>query len=398
MNPVPLRLKKDQERRLLAGHLWIYSNEVDTDATPLKDLEPGQPVEVWGGRDRWLGLGYANPHSLICARLVTRRRGVRLDESLIRARIATALALRERLYPGPCYRLVFGEADGLPGLVVDRYGEVLVLQLTTAGMDRLREPILAALDALLRPAAVLLRNDTPVRELEGLPQAVEVVRGEVPGQVEIRENGARFLVSPRDGQKTGWFYDQTDNRARLRRYVAGKRVLDVCSYLGGWGVSAALWGAREVVCLDASEAALAGVEENARLNGCEARVATLKGDAFEQLKQLGEAGEQFDLVVLDPPAFIKRRKDLEQGIEAYGRLNRLGLQLLPPGGILATSSCSFLLARESFLLAVQRGARRNGQTLQWLESGQQGADHPVHPAIAETAYLKTIYLRALPDI
>jgi 23S rRNA (cytosine1962-C5)-methyltransferase len=398
MSPAPLLLKKDQERRLLAGHLWVYSNEVDTDATPLKDLEPGQPVELWGGRDRWLGLGYVNPHSLICVRLLTRRRGVRLDEALIRERIATALALRQRLYAAPYHRLVFAEADGLPGLIVDRYGDLLTLQITTAGMERLREQVLAALHALLRPATVLLRNDTPVRALEGLPQTIEVVHGEVPERLEIRENGLRFEVSPGDGQKTGWFYDQTDNRARLRRYLDGARVLDACSYLGGWGVSAAAWGARQVLCLDTSEAALEGVAVNARLNDCGSRVATLQGDAFEQLRALVEAGECFDLVVLDPPAFVKRRKDFELGVEAYQRLNRLALQLLPPGGVLATSSCSSHLERDVFLRAVQKGARRNGQLLQWLESGQQAVDHPIHPAIAETAYLKTLYFRTLPDL
>jgi 23S rRNA (cytosine1962-C5)-methyltransferase len=398
MRPAPLRLKKDQERRLLAGHLWVYSNEVDTDATPLKELEPGQPVELWGGRDRWLGLGYVNPHSLICVRLLTRRRGVQLDEALLRERIGNALALRERLYGAPYYRLVFGEADGLPGLIVDRYGDLLVLQITTAGMERLREQLLTALDALLHPTAVLLRNDTQVRDLEGLPQTVEVVRGEVPERVGIHENGLHFQISPRYGQKTGWFYDQTDNRARLHRYLDGARVLDACSYLGGWGISAAAWGARQALCLDASETALEGVGVNARLNGCESRVATLRGDVFEQLRGLVDAGERFDLVVLDPPAFVKRRKDLELGIEAYQRLNRLGLQLLPPGGVLVTSSCSFHLERDAFLRAVQKAARRNGQLLQWLESGQQSADHPLHPAIAETAYLKTLYLRALPDL
>lgn len=393
----PLRLKKDQERRLLAGHLWVYSNEVDTDATPLKDLKPGQQVEIWGGRDRWLGLGYVNPHSLICARLITRQRGVRLDEALFRERIAAALAMREQFYPDPWFRLVFGEADGLSGLVVDRYGEVLVLQFATMGMERLREPILAALDALLQPTAVLLRNDIQMREMEGLPQQIETVHGEVPDWVDLHENGLKFLVSPYHGQKTGWFYDQAENRTRLRRYLDGKRVLDVFSYLGGWGVSAAMWGAREVVCIDKSEVAINGAQENAARNGCMDRMRFLRGDAFELLKQLHEDGERFDVVILDPPAFIKRRKDLESGTEAYSRLNQLGLRLLPIGGILATSSCSSLLTQEALLRAVQKGARRNGQALQWLESGQQRLDHPIHPAIAETAYLKTLYLRVVAD-
>jgi 23S rRNA (cytosine1962-C5)-methyltransferase len=395
MIPVPLRLKKDQERRLLAGHLWVYSNEVDVVATPLKGMEPGQPVELLSSHGRWLGLGYANPRSLICARLVSRRRGVMFDAELIRSRLETALALRERLYAAPFYRLVFGEADGLPGLVVDRYGDLLVLQITTAGMERMRHAVLDRLQALLRPGAVLMRNDTPVRQLEGLPQTVEVAAGEVPERVEIEENGLRFRVAPLQGQKTGWFFDQADNRARLRRYVSGRRVLDVCAYLGGWGVSAVAWGAHSALCLDVSQTALDGVLENAELNGCTDRVGVGRGDAFELMKQLGEMGQRFDLIALDPPALVKRRKDLDRGLEAYRRLNRLALQLLDPGGMLVTSSCSFHLPRHLFLRTVQRAAGRTGLGLQLLESGQQGADHPVHPAIEETAYLKTLFLRGV---
>jgi 23S rRNA (cytosine1962-C5)-methyltransferase len=395
MTPVTLRLKKDQDRRLLAGHLWVYSNEIDTRATPLKGLEPGTPVQILGSHNRWIGLGYANPRSLICARIVTRRRDATLDRTLLSERIETAWALRRRLYPGPYYRLVFGEADGLPGLVVDRFGAVLVLQVTTAGMERLQHTVVEVLDELLQPEAIVLRNDVAVRELEGLPLGVEVVKGEVPADIEIGENGLAFRVSPLAGQKTGWFFDQADNRSRMRRYVGGARLLDVCAYSGAWGVSAAAWGAASALCVDASESALARAEENARLNGCGARLRTLKEDAFVAMKGLWEAGERFDVVVLDPPAFAKRRKDLEQGLEAYGRLNRLGLQLLARGGILMTSSCSYHLAREAFLRTVQRAAGRNRQSLQLLESGQQGADHPVHPAIPETAYLKTLYLRAV---
>lgn len=393
MTYAPLRLKKDQERRLEAGHLWVYSNEVDTETTPLRNLTPGEPVEILSSRDRWMGYGYVNPNSLLCARLMSRQRKALVDENLIRARIHSALALRERIYPAPFYRLVFGEADGLPGLVVDRYGDVLALQITTAGMDRLRDSVVAALESLLQPKGILLRNDTQMRVLEGLPEEVSILRGEVPDQVEIQELGARFLVSPKNGQKTGWFYDQTDNRARLRRYLKGGRVLDVCSYLGGWGIQAALWGAEEVIGLDLSAPALDGMAENAALNGCGDRVRGIRGDAFEELRQLAAAQERFDLVILDPPAFIKRRKDLDRGVDAYLRLNRLGLQLLRPEGLLVTSSCSFHLPKFLFLRTVQKAAVLQNRHLQLLEAGQQSADHPVHPAIDETSYLKTLFLR-----
>ena len=240
MNTPELRLLKDQERRLLAGHCWIYSNEVNTQATPLKAFEPGQAVQVIGHSGRWLGHAYVNPHSLICARLVSRNVAHPLSPSLWVRRIHAALELRERLYAEPFYRLVFGESDGLPGLVVDRYGDLLAVQITTAGMERARGEVLAALEQVLRPKVIVLRNDTSSRELEGLPQGVETILGTAPETLELIEHGTSFLVSPLTGQKTGWFYDQAENRGRLARFGGPRRVLDVCSYIGAWGVQAAV--------------------------------------------------------------------------------------------------------------------------------------------------------------
>jgi 23S rRNA (cytosine1962-C5)-methyltransferase len=316
------------------------------------------------------------------------------------ARLNQALALRARLYERPFYRLVFGESDGLPGLIVDRYGDLLGVQLTTAGMDRARGEILAALEQVLRPKTMVLRNDTAVRELEGLDQGVEVVLGEPADTLSLPEDGPggqlEFLVSPLSGQKTGWFFDQAENRARLGRFGVGERVLDVCSYIGAWGLRAAALGAREVTCVDSSQGALERVAENAARNRLAERVRTLQGDAFEVLRGLKEQGRRFDTVLLDPPAFIKRRRDEKEGTQAYSRLNRLALELIEPGGLLVTSSCSFHLDRDAFLRTVQGAGRRAGVSLQLLEIGQQGPDHPVHPAIPETAYLKTLYLRVLP--
>jgi 23S rRNA (cytosine1962-C5)-methyltransferase len=396
MKPKPLLLRKDQERRLLAGHCWIYSNEVDIAATPLKDLEPGQPVEILSDHERWLGHGYANPHSLICARLVSRERNHPLTPALWVARIRDALALRERLYTQPFYRLVFGESDGLPGLIVDRYGDLLSVQLATAGMERARGEILAALEQVLRPRAMVLRNDTSVRELEGLPQGIETVLGDPGDGLILTEQDLDFHISPLAGQKTGWFYDQAENRARLARYGVGARVLDVCSYVGAWGLRAAALGAEQVVCVDSSQGALERVADNAERNRLHERVQTLQGDAFEVLRALRDEGRTFDTLVLDPPAFIKRRKDEKEGTQAYARLNRLGIELLAPGGLLVTSSCSFHMGRDAFLRTVQQAGRRAGRSLQLLETGQQGPDHPVHPAIPETAYLKTLFLRVQP--
>ena len=396
MKTQPLMLRKDQERRLIAGHCWIYSNEVDVQATPLKGLEPGQPVQILSSQERWIGHGYANPQSLICARIVSRDPSQPLSPALWLKRIHDALALRERLYARPFYRLLFGESDGVPGLVVDRYGDLLVVQMTTAGMERERGEILAALEQVLRPTSIVLRNDISVRGMEGLDQGVEVVLGSPEDVATLVEHDLEFSISPLTGQKTGWFFDQADNRGRLGRYGVGERVLDVCSYVGAWGLRAAALGADSVTCVDSSPSALERLVDNAERNGLSDRVLPRQGDAFEVLRELREQGQTFDTVMLDPPAFIKRRKDEADGTQAYQRLNRLGMELLVPGGLLVTSSCSFHMGRENFIRTVQQAARKAGRSLQLLEVGQQGPDHPVHPAITETAYLKTLFLRVLP--
>lgn len=396
MNLAPLRLKKNQERRLRAGHCWVYSNEINTSATPFKAFEPGQPVDIFSHQDKWLGSGYVNPHSLISARLVSRDRSHPLGPSLLVHRLKIALSLRERLYPKPFYRLVFGESDGLPGLVIDRYGDALVIQITTAGMEALKQEILEATHKVLKPKAILLRNDSSIREMEGLDRYVEEGLGSTPDTLIIHEGESRFQVSPKEGQKTGWFYDQADNRTRMQRYTPGKRVLDVCSYIGGWGIRAAAGGASEAICVDASAAALEGVKTNAELNGLGNRINTLQGDAFQVLRELRNEREQFDLVVLDPPAFIKRKKDLKEGTLAYQRLNQLALQLLAKDGMLISCSCSHHMSGEGLLQVAQQAARHTDRSLQVLEQGHQSPDHPLHPAIPETSYLKAYYLRVLP--
>ena len=396
MQETLLKLKKDHDRRLRGGHAWVYSNEVDTTATPLTAFEPGQPVDIVTHRDQWLGSGYVNPHSLICARIVSRDREHPLNRSLLVHRINIALSLRERLYAEPFYRLVYGESDGLPGLVVDRYGAVLVVQLTTAGMERLREDIVHALDKVLKPSGILLRNDSAVRAMEGLPAYVEAAAGAVPDTVLVEEGGCRFEVSPMAGQKTGWYFDQAANRDRAMRHVAGRRVLDVCSYVGAWGIRAAHAGATHVTCVDASATAVEAVVGNAARNGMADRVDARQGDAFDALRELRAAGERYDVVMVDPPAFVKRRKDLEEGALAYRRLNEAAMLLLQRDGVLVTSSCSFHMERDHLLRTVQQAARHSDRSLQLLEEGRQGPDHPVHPAMIETGYLKTFYLRVLP--
>lgn len=387
-----LQLRKNEEHRLRAGHLWVYSNEVDVAVTPLTAFEPGETAVLRDYRERPLGTVYVNPHSLICARLLDRSPDVTPDAGWFAGRIAIAAALRKRLFEQPFYRLVYGESDGLPGLVIDRYDQVFTVQLSTAGMERCRDAVLDALHQTMRPAAVVLRNDAPVRVLEGLPTYVEALPA-APERVLVEENGLRFELEPLTGQKTGWFYDHRLNRARLPAYVRGRRVLDVFSYSGGWGIQAAAGGAREVVCIDESRPALDLLLHNARLNGLADRIEARHGEAFALLKALHAAGETFDVIVLDPPAFIKRRKDKAAGTRAYQRLNQLAMELLDADGILITASCSFHLAADELRGALQQAALHTGRELQILEQGHQGPDHPVHPAIPETAYLKCFIAR-----
>ncbi|MBB3142312.1 class I SAM-dependent rRNA methyltransferase [Halomonas organivorans] len=392
-----LRLKKNADRRLKAGHLWLYSNEIDIKATPLKDFAPGEQVQVEAANGKALGVAYVNAHSLICARLVSRDPGMLLDRSLLVHRLNQALALRQRMFDKPFYRLVHGEGDLLPGLIVDRYGDVLVVQLNTAGMQAQLEPLLDALDKVVSPSAVVLRNDTSGRRQEGLESQVEVVKGTLPEAVELEENGVRFVAPVLDGQKTGWFYDHRVNRAWLNQQVAGKRVLDLFSYVGGWGVQAAASGASEVLCVDASAPALERVADNAALNGLHEQVAVGEGDAFEALAALKADGEQFDVVILDPPAFIKKRKDIPAGERAYGKLNREAMRLLGRDGLLLSASCSMHLAPERLVDVVRGAARHQDRHAQLLFQGHQGPDHPVHPAIPETSYLKTLGVRVFRD-
>ncbi|MBB3169986.1 class I SAM-dependent rRNA methyltransferase [Simiduia aestuariiviva] len=388
-----LQLKSQADRRLRKGHLWIYSNEVDVAATPLKPFQPGQQVEVIAANGKSLGIAALNPNNLICARLVSRDNRYPLDKSLLVHRLKQALSLREGFFPAPYYRLVYGDSDLLPGLVVDRFGDVLVVQIASAGMEAVRDDIIAALVQVVKPTGILLANEHSARELEQLSLYTEVAYGEVPEQVELIENDTRFLAPVRTGQKTGWFYDHRLNRARLQQFAEGKRVLDVFSYIGGWGLAAAQAGAAQVVCVDASESALEGVRANAQLNGFADRVETAHGKAIAVMKAMIEQGEVFDIVVLDPPAFIKKRKDHKSGLAAYRHINELGMRLLARDGLLVSGSCSMHLATEELESCIQGAARHLDRQAQLIVRGSQGPDHPVHSAIPETEYLKALFYR-----
>ncbi|MDV7212117.1 class I SAM-dependent rRNA methyltransferase [Azotobacter beijerinckii] len=392
-----LRLKANAERRLRAGHLWVYSNEVDVLATPLTAFQAGDQaiLEAAGGKP--LGIVALSPNNLICARLISRDLKHPLDKSLLVHRINVALSLRERLFDAPCYRLVYGDSDLLPGLVVDRFGDHLVVQLASAAMERHKDAVVEALVQVLKPAGILFKNDSSARDAEGLERYVETAFGLMPEWVALEENGVKFEAPVQGGQKTGWFYDHRLNRARLAPYVKGKRVLDLFSYVGGWGVQAAAFGATEVMCVDGSALALDGVERNAALNGVAEKMTCVEGDVFEALKELKAAEERFDVVIADPPAFIKRKKDLKNGEAAYRRLNEAAMRLLTKDGILVSASCSMHLPEDDLQNILLGSARHLDRHIQLLERGGQGPDHPVHPAIAETRYIKSLTCRILPS-
>ena len=385
-----LRLKRNEDRRLHAGHLWIFSNEVDTGQTPLPKFKAGELVRVLAHNDRALGLAYVNPQSLIAARLLQTWKIP--DTAWLAARIRTAMTLRDRLYPKPYYRLVYGESDGVPGLVVDRYGTSCVAQIGTAGMEQLKPQIQEALIQVVRCEALLFKNDSAAREMEGLSSYVEAVKGSFDTPALVVEDGLEFQAPLLEGQKTGWFFDQAANRRALSKYVAaGARVLDVFSYVGAWGIRAAHHGAREVTCVDSSAAALDLAAANALRN--RVKLATRKGDAFDVLEEFAKQGARFDVVIVDPPAFAKRKKDLPKALAAYKRLNQLAIQVLAPEGILVSCSCSFHVSAEELQDAIAKAARGADKHLQILETGGQAPDHPVHPAIPETRYLKAYFCR-----
>ena len=383
-----LRMLPGRHKRLRDGHPWAFSNEIAMDAAA-RALPPGGRVRLVSANGEFLAIAGFNPRTLIAARVLARVAEPPPMRALLAGRLRAALALRERLHPGGFYRLVHAEADGLPGVVVDRYGDVLSVQLNAALAEAMREDLLAALDEVLSPRRVVLRNDSPSRALEGLALVVEEARGGAgDGPVELRENGARFLADLGEGQKTGWFFDQRENRARVAALADGARVLDAYCYAGGFGVLAACRGASEVVLLDRSERALALAMSAAGLNGVEARCRALRGEAFAELERLAAAGERFDVVVADPPAFVKSRKDIGPGARGYRKLARLSAALVAPGGFLFAASCSHHVGPELFAEQVARGLDDAGRGGRILASTGAGADHPVHPHLPESAYLK----------
>ena len=384
-----IKLLPGRHRRLAQGFPWIFSNELEV-LPEARAVEPGSIVQVMNAAGEPEGLACFNRHTLIAARLLTRAVKAPIDEAFLAERLSRALALRQRLYDEPFYRLIHAEADGLPGTVIDRFGDTLVVQLNCAGAELLREPLLAALDSVVRPATVLLKDDSAARTLEGLPGGERVARGSAPGVIELRENGATYLADLSQGQKTGWFYDQRENRAWLRRFAKGQRVLEGYCYSGGFSIQAALGGASEVLSLDSSEPALTLARRAAAANGVEDRCRFEKTEVFQYLARLKD--QRFGVVAMDPPAFIKTRKEINQGLKGYRKLARLAAQVTAPGGVLFIASCSHHADPASFLQAVGGGLTDAGRQGRVLQMSGAAPDHPVHPHLPETAYLKALTL------
>lgn len=379
------------DRRVRLGHAWVFSNEVDIARSPLTAFAPGDLVVVRDAFGKPVGTAYVNPGALICARILTSDAKAKIDRDWWISRFKRSFELRERVYSTPHYRAVYGESDGCPGLVIDRYGDVLVAQLNTAGIVKMREDVVDALQAVAKARGILLRSAGSVRQIEGIDEFDEAI-GDVPDVATVEEDNAVFAAPLRKGQKTGYFFDQRDNRSRLSRYVRGKRVLDMYSYIGSWGVRAARFGAREVTCSDSSQLALDYARENAELNGV--KIETRLGDALDVLSSSAAGGQRFDVVIIDPPALIKRRKDIAAGQSLYERLNRLAFNVLAPDGILVSCSCSHHLEPAMLQRAILGAAKDAGRRAQILEKHAHAPDHPIHPAIPETEYLKAFFIRA----
>ncbi len=382
-----ISLLAGRHKRVRAGHPWIFSNEVDM-SEAVRGLAPGTLVEAFDQSGASLGTFVLNPRSLIAGRIISTDGAATIDADFLAARITTALALRQRFYQTPFYRLVHAEADGLPGLVIDRYGDVLVLQVGAAGMELLLDPLLAALDQVLAPVAVLLRGTGPARGLEGLAEETRWVTGPPDQPMEVLEGGVRFLSDAAGGQKTGWYFDQCRNRALVASLAGGGRLLDLYCYLGGFGIQAAVAGAAAVTLLDRSGPALALAERSAEAAGVEDKCRFVQANAFHEMERMAKAGRRFEIVVADPPAFVKTKRDLGSGARGYRKMVRLAAPLVAPQGLLFAACCSHHVSPERFADEVRLGLAAAGRQGRILQAGGAGPDHPVHAQLPETAYLK----------
>lgn len=390
--PVVRLRPKAEARAIRWGFPWVYADELVTDRRT-GNLAPGALAVLEDAERKVLGLVTVNTASKIIARLIDRDPGAVVDQAWFEAKFRAALALRERLYDAPFYRLVHAEADGLPGIVVDRFGDVAVIQPNAAWGELLLEPLVAALVAVTGVTAVVKNGTGRSRALEGLTEETVLLQGVVDGPVPVPMNGAVYMADLLGGQKTGLFYDQRPNHAFAARLAKDARVLDVFAHVGGFGLAALAGGAASALAVDTSAPALDLASKGAAASGFADRFATRQGDAFAVMEALAVAGEQFDLVVCDPPAFAPSRSALEAGLRAYERLAKLAAPLVAPGGFLVLCSCSHAVDLLAFRTASIRGIGRGGRSSQILHTGFAGPDHPQLPQLAESGYLKALVFR-----
>lgn len=383
-----LRLQPGEDRRIRAGHPWVFANELKLDDAG-RALPAGSIVRLAGADGRLLGVGTFNRHSLIAVRLFTPDPEARLDRDFLAGRLAAARDLRARLGLGVHHRLVHAEGDRLPGFVIDRYGDTAVVQANTAGAEALTPALLDALEAVIAPQAIVLRNDAAVRGLEGLGSEVRLARGTLPEAIAAEEGGLKFPVDPLGGQKTGFFFDLGPARSEIARLAAGgARMLDVYCHTGAFGLRAAAAGAAEVTFVDRSDHAVTLAEAGAQANGVAGRCRFVREDGFAALERLGHEGQRFDVVVTDPPSFVKSKKELKSGARGYRKLVRLAAPLVAPGGFYFVASCSHNVSAELFAEEVRAGLSAAGRNGRVILAGGAGPDHPVHPHLPESAYIK----------
>ncbi len=388
-----ISLRAGGHRRAAHGHPWIYSNEVVMD-TAAKALPAGAPVTVMSASGQNLGVWAFNSTPLISARLLARNSATCIDQSFLAERLAHALALRTKLFDRPYYRLIHAEADGLPGLVIDRYDDTLVVQQNTAAMDILRQPLLDALHETLAPRTLILRNDSAARLLEGLTQReVEVIGDPPPDHLPLMENDTRYFADALGGQKTGWFFDQRPNRAALAAMAQGATLIDYYCYGGGFAIAALKGGAKHAIGVDRSDAALALATKAAEANQLAKRFTAQRSETFADMESRADRGETFDIVNADPPAFAKTRKDLPTALRGYRKLARLAAKLVAPKGILHIASCSHHVGLPEFIEVVANGIADTDRPARILRIGGAGPDHPIHPLLPESAYLKSLLLQ-----
>jgi len=377
--------------RILAGHLWVFSNEL---AVSPKGFEAGALVELRDRKDTFLGIGYINPHSLIAVRILTRERE-EVTRDFFRNRILNAREGRKRfLKDADSFRVVFGEGDFLPGLIVDKYGECLVVQFLTAGIEKWRQTILDILDELFSPSLVVLRNDSSARLLEGLAQEKGVVKGMADKLPAMREDSLLFEIDPLSGQKTGFFLDQRENRIAFSGLAGQGQGLDLFCYAGAWSLHLANRGA-QVTGVDESGTAVEQARRNAEINGLSAGCSFRKADVFDFLKEQTSQGNRYDFIVLDPPAFVKSRTKVKEALRGYREINANAMRLLRSGGLLATSSCSYHIEKEMFVEMLRSAARDAGRQVRLVEMRSQARDHPVLLSMPETEYLKCAFLEVV---